>query len=92
VNITREYLALAGRIVELADEYPSRMAFANAVGVSRAAVYAWTGCQRHPQADSLMRICILLNVQPNWLLLGIGPKRPHFGGRIAKMVVDAHAA
>ena len=90
-NITREYLALAGRIDALAAEYPSRDDFAHAIGMSRTAVYAWIDCQRHPQANSLMRICILLNVNPNWLLLGIGPKRPPEGERIAKMVVDCHA-
>jgi len=89
-NITQEYLALAGRIAQLADEYPSREAFGHAVGMSRGVVYAWIDCQRHPQANSLMRICILLNVWPNWLLLGIGPKRPPEGQRIAKMVVDCH--
>jgi hypothetical protein len=91
-NITAEYLALAGRIDELADEYPSRDAFAHAVGMSRGVVYAWIDCKRHPQANSLIRICILLNVHPNWLLLGIGPKRPPEGQRISKMLVDCHAA
>lgn len=89
-NITAEYLALAGRIDELAAEYPSRDAFAHAVGMSRCVVYAWIDCKRHPQANSLMRICILLNVHPNWLLLGIGPKRPPEGERISKMLVDCH--
>lgn len=90
-NRTREYLSLAGRINELVAEHTGRNAFAEAVGMSRTVVNAWIDCQRHPQANSLMRICILLNVHPNWLLLGIGPKRPPEGQRIAQMVVDCHA-
>lgn len=75
-SVADGYSALAGRIDELAREYPSRSAFAHAIGMSRGVVYAWCDCKRHPQSQSLMLICMKLNVWPNWLLLGIGSKRP----------------
>jgi len=47
--------------------------FANALGVRKQTLAAWETDRSEPRANRLIRMAIMLNVNPAWLIQGIGP-------------------
>jgi Helix-turn-helix. len=63
---------LGERIRKLRGKIP-RGDFANLLGVSSTGLFNYEAGDRVPGADILERLCLELNVNPKWLLLGQGP-------------------
>lgn len=75
----REHQALFDRLEQLIALFPSRTAFARAVGIDASTISDWKARLRQPRALSLMKVCAALEVDANWLLLGHGvPGATHF--------------
>ncbi len=67
-----EINGLYDRLIALVDRYPNQVEFARAAQIDVAQVSRWMNRQHQPRSFSIMRICALLNVSADWLLLGRG--------------------
>lgn len=69
-------LELAQRIKELRNDLELPISeFADLIAVSKSALYNYETGERLPNAEILADICKSTGVNPNWLLLGYGPKK-----------------
>lgn len=71
-NPRPEYSARLKSLIEKASLTQAELA--DAVGVSPATVSIWVNEGKVPHRDTLTRLCVLLEVQPEWLVHGRGIK------------------
>ena len=65
-----------GERLKLVRGSVSQDEFSKRLGVSKAAVGAYERNAQMPGSTFIIAICVCYNIEPRWLLTGVGPLRP----------------
>ncbi len=77
---------MLGERIEILRGDVSKGAFADRFNIHKNTLINYETGYREPKAGFLSAVCEEFNVQPNWLLLGIGPK--HWGEKEKTIKTD----